>query len=253
MIGFDEKIKRIEARKKEYRERLMALEPEEQEKVETRVWAHAAAVSQVIGPWERRKPAVLKVQEGLNRAFEQVRHFPVQEEVSPAFLMDLHWDMTKEDDPWNAGRYRRTVARWNNSTMIMSNWQSIPSLMDKLCQNMMSKQPMGFYHEDQKNQQLRKMAYHPLVRAMDAYYRTIVTHPFADANKRVGRAVMALMLRKEKYVPMAIYHKQQCVSAVEDYCATHQPYQFYRVMMKEMDETYDMAFHFLKCQELGRS
>ena len=251
MVGFFEKLKLLEERKRAYRERLSALSPEKQRAVEDDVWAEAAGLASFLSPDSRQKATVLEAQQKLSQAFGMVRSFGKNEEVTPAFMMDLHYLLLKDADKWNAGRYRRTAARWNGSTMIMSNWASIPSLMNHLCDNINANGDTSFYASDRTNDQLRKMAHNPVIRAIEAGYSTIATHPFADANKRIARLNMALILSRANHIPLTIHNKQDFVRGVENYCATHQPHQFVRTMLKQMDDSYDTAFHFLRKQERG--
>ena len=251
MAGFSEKLKQLEERKRAYRERLAALSPDRQKAVTDDVWTEASRLAPSLSREGAQKPAVMEAQEKLSQAFDMVRTFGKNEEVTPAFLMDLHYVLLKDADRWNAGCYRRTAARWNNSTMIMSNWASIPSLVNRMCDQINANGDMGFYATDRTNEQLKKMAHNPVMRAIEACYGTIATHPFADANKRIARLNMALILSRANHIPLTISNKQDFVRSVENYCATHQPYQFVRTMLKQMDDSYDMAFHFLTKQERG--
>ena len=132
MASFSEKLKMLEERKRAYRQRLAALTPEKQKAVTDEVWAEAAGLAPSLTKTDAQKSAVIEAQQKLAQAFGMVRALGRNEEVTPAFMMDLHYVLLKDVDRWNAGHYRRTVARWNNSTMIMSNWASIPSLMNRL-------------------------------------------------------------------------------------------------------------------------
>ena len=49
---------------------------------------------------------------------------------------------------------------------------------------------------------------------------------------------------------MIVSDKQECVAGVEDYFKTRQPYGFIRTMLKQIDRSYDTAFHELKKQEI---
>ena len=249
MANFAEKLKLLERKKQEYRERLAALPEKQQKAVEDEVWHQASRLSASIGFETAQKPEVRSAQFGLEKAFETVRNLEKNEEITPALLMDLHQFVLGDEDPLNAGQYRRMSARWNNSTMIMSNWASIPTLVNRLCDNINSNGDMGFYTPEQRHPALKGLSHHPVIRAIETCYSTVVTHPFADANKRMARLNTALVLSRANYIPMAIYDKRSFVENVEDYCQTHQPHNFVRMMLTQMDHTYDQAFVSLKLRE----
>lgn len=169
--------------------------------------------------------------------------------ISSDLMAEIHHVMLRHEDPWNAGRFRRLPARWKNSTVILSNYAAIPMLVDRLCEHMNTGAPTGFYHEEQRNTQLRSLAYHPIIRAAETYYSTIITHPFSDANKRIARLNMAFVLSQANYIPMIVSDKSECVKGVENYFQTRQPHCFVRGMLKQIDQSYDLAFHELKKQE----
>ena len=250
MRGFEEKIKILEQKKQEYRRRLQALSPSAQKAVEDAIWEDASDIAPFMSCFDRRKTKVQFAQKGLLEAFQKVRNLGKNVPISPELMSEIHHTMLRYEDPWNAGRFRRLPARWKNSTVILSNYASVPMLTERLCNNINTGAPTGFYHEEQRNLQLRSLAYHPIIRAIEAYYSTIITHPFGDANKRVARLNMALILSRANHIPMIVSDKKECVAGVENYFKTRQPHGFIRTMLKQIDRSYDTAFHELKKQEI---
>lgn len=252
MRSFEEKIRLLEQKKQEYRRRLSALKPGAQKAVEDAVWDDAAGLTPFMSVFDKRKPKVQLAQKGLSEAFQKIRQLGKNAPISPELMAEIHHIMLRYDDPWAAGRFRRLPARWKNSTVILSNYAAVPMLTERLCDNINTGEPTGFYHEEQRNAQLRSLAYHPIIRAIETYYSTIITHPFGDANKRMARLNMALVLSRANHIPMIVSDKQECVAGVEDYFKTRQPYGFIRTMLKQIDRSYDTAFHELKKQEIFR-
>ena len=250
MQSFEEKIRLLEQKKQEYRRRLLALKPSARKAVEDTIWEEASDLAPFMSGFDKRKPEVQLAQKGLMEAFEKIRNLGKNVPISPELMSEIHHIMLRYEDPWNAGRFRRLPARWKNSTVILSNYAAVPMLTERLCDNINTGAPTGFYHEEQRNAQLRSLAYHPIVRAIETYYSTVITHPFGDANKRVARLNMALVLSRANHIPMIVSDKKECVAGVEDYYKTRQPYGFIRTMLKQIDRSYDTAFHELKKQEI---
>ena len=250
MPSFEEKIRLLEQKKREYRERLTALRPEQQKAVEDAVWEDAASLVPFMSIYKVRKDNFKPAQQGLLEAFQMIRGMGKNIPISPELMADIHHTMLKYEDPWNAGRFRKLPARWKNSTIILSNYAAVPMLTERLCEHINTGAPTGFYHDEQRNPQLRSLAYHPLIRVIEAYYSTIITHPFGDANKRMARLNMAFVLARSHYIPMIVSDKKECVAGVEDYFKTRQPHRFIRTMFKQIDQSYDLAFHELKKQEI---
>ena len=139
------------------------------------------------------------------------------------------------------GHWRQVRAHWLNSTMIMSNWSSIPYLMDNLVQGINTHQVPAYYWTELPNRQFQRFARHPVMEAIEANYNTISIHPFEDGNKRTARLVTAWILKRAGHIPLTVYNREEYINEIETYYNTRQPHGFYEFLLDQMHQTYDEA------------
>ena len=95
---------------------------------------------------------------------------------------------TKQDI---AGRFREYLVRVGN--YVAPDWQDLSKLMKE------------FFEWHSKNKRIMN----PVEFAARAHYKFVKIHPFGDGNGRVGRLIMAYILKKNKYPLLIIEHKKR--------------------------------------------
>lgn len=247
---FEQRLKRLEQCKREYRERLANLPRQQQKIVEDGIWAEASELT-FIPHNTRQAFTTIPAQTDLVRAFQSVRHLPKNTEITSVLIANLHQMIERQEAPYFAGHYRHMKARWNGTAIAFANYAKVPDLIDKIS-NSINNNTAPFFYEEEKRKGLGKLAYHPVMRAIETGYSIIATHPFPDANKRVMRAVISLVLTRAGHIPIILHNKQAFINGVINYNATHQPHTFVRHMIGEMEKSYQIAFDHLRAQERQR-
>ena len=251
MLNLKQKLSKIEQQKTAYR--ILLNRSKYREALEDELWESAAELaSQFHVP---SKNEDLRHQEenkqGLVSAFQSVKRAP-KDSLDVESIQDVHTQAMALINPEEGGVFRRTPARWVNSSMVVANWVKIPMLMDNLVEGINQQHVPAFYWEEYPDVDFQRCSHNPVVQAIEGNYNTVAIHPFGDGNKRVARLVSAWVLDKYGHIPLSIYDRSAYISGVENYYATRRPHVFYDVMLDQMEQSYDGAISEVKNMETFR-
>ena len=240
MIDLEKQL--LEIKKQKIRYRMLLEKCRDKKRVEDSVWQQAAESASIfdLAKGKKSEKTYLQNQKGLSKAFETVRQAP-KKELTLSFIMDVHGQALEYANPSATGHLRHLRARWLNSTMILSNWEKVPFLMDNLVAGINNQRVPAFYWEEAPNETFQRLSYDPVMQAIEANYNTVATHPFSDGNKRAARLVSAWILDKYNHIPLSIEDRESYISAIENYFGTRHPHEFYNVMLAEMRRSYHLA------------
>ena len=118
------------------------------------------------------------VQETVNHSKTFFKAINENNENFSEILLKWHNDLFLETKPDIAGKYRDYLVRVGNYRA--PDWQDIDKLM---------KEFFIWYNKNKKNM-------HPVELATRAHYKFEKIHPFGDGNGRIGRLVVAYILKK---------------------------------------------------------
>ena len=129
---------------------------------------------------------------------ETIKHIDVffkaiqyRKPISRAYLLKLHKELFEVTKPDIAGRLREHHVKVG--TYIAPDWQDLKKLM---------KEYIKWLSTFQKNM-------HPVERAARAHYKFEKIHPFADGNGRVGRLIIATILKQSAYPILTIDYRKR--------------------------------------------
>jgi len=111
--------------------------------------------------------------------------------LSQGLISDWHHELFKETKPDIAGKIRDYLVRVGDYKA--PDWQNLKKLMK------------GYFDWLEKN----KKAMHPVELAGRAHYKFEKMHPFGDGNGRVGRLIIANLLKKGGYPLLIIDYKNR--------------------------------------------
>ena len=106
-------------------------------------------------------------------------------------ILQIHKMILKAIDDMNAGFYRSVKVRISGSQTILPNPLNVPNLMDEL------------------NNWLIETNDDVMIKAVEAHYRLVTIHPFADGNGRTARLLMNYILLKAGYSPIIIRNRDR--------------------------------------------
>ena len=222
--------------------------------LEQETWERAA-VSYSDGKRVRdaaQRTMLIKERQGTLQAFETVR-LNMQASNTPNLtvpeIMDWQKQMLEATEPHAVGQFRHGRAYWLLSTMIFSNWEKIPYLMDRLVDGINKQHVPAFYWEEKPNKDFQDVSRHPVVNAIEANYNLVAIHPFQDGNKRTARLLTAWVLGRNEYIPLCIHDPATYVDCIELYNQTRSPHSFYGFLFDEMQTSYDDAIKAVKAME----
>jgi len=112
-------------------------------------------------------------------------------ELSTTMLLKWHKEIFSDTKPDIAGRFRDYLVRVGGYRA--PDWQDVNKLMKE------------FFEWYNKN----KRVMHPVELAARAHYKFEKNHPFGDGNGRVGRLIIAYLLRKSKFPLLIIEYKKR--------------------------------------------
>ncbi len=131
------------------------------------------------------------IQETINHSKVFFRVINEKSEFSNEMLLNWHKEMFSDTKPDIAGKFRDYLVRVGNYRT--PDWQDIGKLMKE------------FFIWYNKNKQIM----HPVELAARAHYRFEKIHPFGDGNGRIGRLIIAYILRKANYPLLIIEYKKR--------------------------------------------
>jgi len=106
-------------------------------------------------------------------------------------LLKWHKELFEETKPDIAGKVRDYLVRVGH--YVAPDWQDLPKLL---------KEFFEWYHKN-------KNLLNPVELAARAHYKFEQIHPFGDGNGRVGRLIIAYILKKNKYPLVIIEYKKR--------------------------------------------
>ena len=248
MINLTSQLSKIEEQKKLYR--ILLNKSRHQSELKNQVWYNAAELASSFDLTIGADSALLQERnrKGLLEAFQTIRFSP-KICLDLSFIKTVHAQALAFSNPCQGGVFRRMRARWLNSSMVVSNWEKIPWLMEGLVDGINQEHIPAFYWEEHPNILFQKFAHYPVMQAIESNYNTVAIHPFADGNKRAARLVSAWILDKYGHIPLSIYDREAYLLGVENYYRTREPQLLYAVMFDQMRKSYDHAICDIKAME----
>ncbi len=131
------------------------------------------------------------VQETINHSKVFFRAINEKIQLSNNLLLDWHKGIFSDTKPDIAGEFRDYLVRVGDYRA--PDWQDVKKLMQE------------FFEWHNKN----KEAMHTVELAARAHYKFEKIHPFGDGNGRIGRLIIAYILRKGNYPLLIIEHKKR--------------------------------------------
>lgn len=153
------------------------------------------------------------------KAVEMVRDLARQrskrEDIEENDVLRLHACILAGIDERNAGRYRSVPVRVAGSQAIFPNHLKVSELMAEF---------FAWLHKSNND--------HPVTIAVDAHFKLVSIHPFADGNGRVARLLMNLFLLQSGYPPVIIKPEQRLsyILALEKAQTQGAMDEYYRMM-----------------------
>ena len=131
------------------------------------------------------------IQETINHSKTFFKTLNEKSELSSDMLLKWHKEIFLDTKQDIAGRFRDYLVRVGNYRA--PDWQDINKLM---------KDFFAWYSKNKK-------AMHPVELAARAHYKFEKIHPFGDGNGRIGRLIIAYLLKKGNYPLLIIEHKKR--------------------------------------------
>lgn len=114
-----------------------------------------------------------------------------EKKLSLKVLLKWHLRLFQETKPDIAGRLRDYLVRVGG--YVAPDWQDLNDFL---------KEFLNWYHKSEK-------LMNPVELAAKTHYRFEKTHPFGDGNGRVGRLIIAHILKKKRYPLLIIEYKKR--------------------------------------------
>jgi len=131
------------------------------------------------------------VQETINHSKVFFNAINEKRELSDELLLEWHKEIFSDTKPDIAGKYRDYLVRVGEYRA--PDWQDIAKLM---------KEFFEWYNENNN-------IIHPVELAARSHYKFEKNHPFGDGNGRIGRLIIAYILRKSNYPLLIIQYKKR--------------------------------------------
>ena len=131
------------------------------------------------------------IQETINHSKTFFKAIDEKSELSAGVLLRWHKEVFSDTKQDIAGRFRDYLVRVGNYRA--PDWQDISKLMKE------------FFAWYSKN----KSVMHAVELTARAHYKFEKIHPFGDGNGRIGRLIIAYLLRKNDYPLLIIEHKKR--------------------------------------------
>ena len=131
------------------------------------------------------------VQETINHSKVFFEVLNEKKELSKNLMLKWHWDVFKDTKHDIAGKIRDYLVRVGN--YAAPDWQDLNTLI---------KQFFEWYYKNKNTMNAVELA-------ARTHYRFEKIHPFGDGNGRVGRLIIAYILKKDKYPLLIIEHKKR--------------------------------------------
>ena len=131
------------------------------------------------------------VQETINHSKAFFKVINEKSGLSSKLLLEWHKEIFLDTKPDIAGRYRDYLVRVGDYRA--PDWQDLDKMM---------KEFFAWYNKNKK-------IMHPVELAARAHYKFEKIHPFGDGNGRIGRLIIAYILRKGNFPLLIIEHKKR--------------------------------------------
>ncbi len=131
------------------------------------------------------------VQETLNHSKTFFKVINEKSDISDDLILMWHKEIFSDTKPDIAGTFRDYLVRVG--TYVAPDWQNINNLI---------KEFLGWYNKNKKSM-------HPVELAARAHYKFEKIHPFGDGNGRIGRLLIAYILKNNKYPLLVIEYKKR--------------------------------------------
>ena len=131
------------------------------------------------------------VQETINHSKTFFKALNEKSELSADMLLNWHKEMFTDTKPDIAGRFRDYLVKVGDYKA--PDWQDINNLMKE------------FFEWYNKNKNIM----HPVEFAARAHYKFEKIHPFGDGNGRIGRLIIAYLLKRGNFPLLIIEYKKR--------------------------------------------
>ncbi len=131
------------------------------------------------------------VQETINHSKTFFKAINEKSELSPDMLLNWHKEIFLDTKQDIAGRFRDYLVKVGNYRA--PDWQDINNLIKE------------FFEWCNKNKKIM----HPVEFAARTHYKFEKIHPFGDGNGRIGRLIIAYLLRKGNFPLLVIEYKKR--------------------------------------------
>lgn len=131
------------------------------------------------------------VQETINHSKVFFKVLNTKQELSVKDIITWHKEIFSDTKPDIAGKFREYLVRVGDYRA--PDWQEIDNII---------KEFFLWYNKNKK-------IIHPIELAARAHYKFEKIHPFGDGNGRVGRLIIAYILRKNNFPLFIIEHKKR--------------------------------------------
>ena len=130
------------------------------------------------------------VQETINHSKVFFKAINEKSKLSNELMLNWHKEIFSDTKPDIAGRFRDYLVKVGNYRA--PDWQDINKLIKEFFE----------WYNNNKNM-------HPVEFAARAHYKFEKIHPFGDGNGRIGRLIIAYILRKSNYPLLIIEYKKR--------------------------------------------
>lgn len=131
------------------------------------------------------------VQETLNHSKVFFKVMNEKKELSKQLILQWHEEIFKDTKQDIAGKLREYLVQVGD--YVTPDWQDLEKLIK------------GFFEWHNKN----KKTVNPVELAARSHYKFEKIHPFGDGNGRIGRLIIAYILRRNKYPLLIIEYKKR--------------------------------------------
>ncbi len=172
------------------------------------------------------------------KAYEYIQklQFNNLKKINQSIILNIHSLILQNIDPQNAGRYRTTPVRIAGSTVVLPNPIKVPDLM---------KQFIVWLHNSKKT---------PAEIAVEAHFKLVSIHPFADGNGRTARLLMNLILLTNGYPPTVIsnQNRKQYIESIEKGQLKDDLSDYDDFMFRAVEKSFDSFFETVNAEDKKR-
>jgi Fic family protein len=196
-----------------------------------------------------REETALTVEEGLTSGSKPIKDYLEAKNHAEAFdyivslisqekinyedvILKIHSLILNGIDDNNKGRYRNVRVRIAGADIVLPNPLKVPDLMRDFAEKL-DKKPNS------------------LLKALEAHYKLVEIHPFADGNGRTARLLMNLILMRAGYWPMVItpIERKRYISSINSRNTNGNLFGYHRYMLRVLKKSLNVYVKMFGKQE----